>query len=82
VKVVSEWFPPKERALASGIFNSGAAIGALLAPPLVAWIVLTWGWPTAVVAEPGFVVAAWWLIYRFPPKSGRRSNALQRPGAS
>ncbi len=47
VKVVSEWFSAKERALASGIFNSGAAIGALIAPPSVAWLALSWGWPTA-----------------------------------
>ena len=40
VKVVAEWFPVKERALASGIFNSGSAIGAVAAPPLVAWLVL------------------------------------------
>ena len=43
VKVVAEWFPPRERALASGIFNSGAAIGAIAAPPLVAWLVLRLG---------------------------------------
>jgi ACS family hexuronate transporter-like MFS transporter len=69
VKVVSEWFPPKERALASGIFNSGAAIGALIAPPLVAWLVLTWGWPTAflVVGASGYLwLVAWWLVYRTP----------------
>ena len=40
VKVIGEWFPPQERSLASGIFNSGAAVGAMLAPPLLAWTVL------------------------------------------
>ena len=44
VKVVAEWFPPKERALASGIFNSGSSIGAVAAPPLVAWVILRSGW--------------------------------------
>ena len=44
VKVIGEWFPARERSLASGIFNSGAAIGAMLAPPLLAWTVLEMGW--------------------------------------
>ena len=42
VKVVGEWFPARERALASGIFNSGAAVGAVAAPPLIAWLILRW----------------------------------------
>jgi ACS family hexuronate transporter-like MFS transporter len=49
VKVVSEWFPGNERALASGIFNSGSAIGAMIAPPVVAFILLCYGWPSAFV---------------------------------
>ena len=47
VRVVAEWFPARERALAAGIFNSGAAIGAILAPPLVTWLVLTYSWQTS-----------------------------------
>lgn len=69
VKVVSEWFPARERALASGIFNSGSAAGALLAPPLVAWLVLNWGWPKAflVVGASGYLwLVVWWLVYRTP----------------
>ncbi len=69
VKIVSEWFPKKERALASGIFNSGSAIGALIAPPLVAWIVVKWGWPKAfiVVGLLGYIwVAIWWFLYYTP----------------
>ena len=60
VKVAAEWFPPKERALASGIFNSGSSIGAVLAPPLVAWIILQSGWRSAflVVGAAGFDLAA------------------------
>jgi len=70
VKVVAEWFPPKERALASGLFNSGSAIGAILAPPLVTWILLTFGWPAAFVAVgiTGFIwLAVWWPTYSTPP---------------
>jgi len=69
VKVVAEWFPERERALASGIFNSGSAVGALLAPPAVAWILLHYGWRAAFVAIGlvGFVLLAFWLpTYRTP----------------
>lgn len=69
VKVVAEWFPVDERALASGIFNSGSAIGAIIAPPLVVWIVLTEGWRFSffVVGAVGIVwVILWLLIYRTP----------------
>ena len=70
VKVIGEWFPPQERSLASGIFNSGAAIGAMLAPPLLAWTMLEMGWQASfvVVGALGFVwLAAWMVFYRKPP---------------
>ena len=70
VKVIGEWFPPQERSLASGIFNSGAAVGAMLAPPLLAWTVLEMGWQASfvIVGALGFVwLAAWWMFYRTPP---------------
>jgi MFS transporter, ACS family, hexuronate transporter len=69
VKVVTEWFPERERALASGIFNSGSAAGAILAPPLIAWILLRFGWPWAFVAvgATGFLwLLLWWPLYRTP----------------
>jgi len=68
-KIVAEWFAARERALASGIFNSGSAIGAILAPPLIVWIVLQLGWRAAFagVGAVGFVwVAAWSRIYYTP----------------
>ncbi len=70
VKVVAEWFPVRERALASGLFNSGSSIGAVIAPPLVAWIVLRFGWAAsfyAVGASGLLWLAAWLLIYYTPP---------------
>jgi ACS family hexuronate transporter-like MFS transporter len=72
VKVVSEWFPVKERALAGGIFNSGSAVGAILAPPLVVWIVLKAGWRAAFffVGAIGLIwVLAWLPIYRTPQET-------------
>lgn len=69
IKVVSEWFPNRERALASGIFNSGSSIGAIIAPPVVAFLLLQFGWRTAfvVVGLSGFLWLVFWLrIYRTP----------------
>lgn len=80
VKVVAEWFPAKERALASGIFNSGSAIGAVIAPPLVAWIVIESGWRNAflLVGAAGFLwLIAWMLIYSTPPSV--RKEAAEPP---
>ncbi|HUR57349.1 MAG TPA: MFS transporter [Opitutaceae bacterium] len=70
VKVATEWFPARERAFACGIFNSGAAIGAIIAAPLVAWLTIRFGWKTTfvVIGLIGYVwLIAWWLIYRTPP---------------
>jgi ACS family hexuronate transporter-like MFS transporter len=69
VKLVAEWFPPGERAMAAGIFNSGSAVGAILTPPLVAWIILRSGWRQAfcVVGIAGlFWLLAWGGLYRTP----------------
>lgn len=69
VKVIGEWFPARERSLASGLFNSGAAVGAMLAPPLLAWSVLQMGWQASfvIVGALGFVwLAAWLSFYRTP----------------
>ena len=70
VKTVAEWFPQKERALATGIFNAGTNTGAILTPLIVPWITITWGWQWAFIATGllGFVWLALWLpLYRNPP---------------
>jgi ACS family hexuronate transporter-like MFS transporter len=70
VRVVAEWFPAEERSFASGIFNSGSAAGAILAPPVIAFVLLKFGWRAAfaVVGCLGFVwLAAWLGFYRTPP---------------
>ena len=82
VKVVAEWFPVKERALASGIFNSGSAAGAILAPPLVVWILLHHGWQQAFiwVGLVGFVwLLIWSLVYNDSPP--RMNTGQGGPGA-
>lgn len=66
-KAVSEWFTPQERSFAIGIFNTGSALGSTLAPPVVAWLAVTWGWRAAFIATGGIGViwaAAWAFIYR------------------
>lgn len=69
IKAVAEWFSPRERSLATGIFNSGASIGAILAPALIPWITLRFGWHGAFLAT-GIVGASWivwWVVkYRRP----------------
>ncbi|MBI4893421.1 MAG: MFS transporter [Acidobacteria bacterium] len=83
VKVVAEWFPKRERALASGLFNSGSAIGAILAPPVVAWLLLQYGWRASFVAVglSGFVwLLIWWPVYRTPaPAAGTGRTAVPSP---
>jgi ACS family hexuronate transporter-like MFS transporter len=76
VKAVSEWFPMRERTLAVGIFNSGTAIGACMAAPIVAWITLNLGWRYTFVAGTGLGVAwviLWLLCYRLPRQHPRLS---------
>jgi ACS family hexuronate transporter-like MFS transporter len=78
VKVVAEWFPVEERALASGVFNSGSAIGAILAPPLVVWMVLNFGWREAFlsVGAVGFAWLVFWqLLYHVPGEVQRENLA-------
>src|SRR5271170_5138162 len=78
IKAVAEWFPKKERALATGIFNAGTSFGAMLAPVVVPWLNARWGWRGAFVAigALGFVWLALWLaIYREADQHPRVSKA-------
>ncbi|HYM13256.1 MAG TPA: MFS transporter [Bryobacterales bacterium] len=78
VKVVAEWFPERERALASGLFNSGSSVGAIVAPPLVVWIVVRSGWPRAflLVGAIGFVwLLLWQLVYYTPAETSRAATS-------
>ena len=78
IKAVAEWFPKKERALATGIFNAGTSIGAMLTPVVVPWINARWGWRGAFIGigALGFVWLVFWLlIYRKPEEHARVSRA-------
>jgi len=78
IKTVAEWFPKKERALATGIFNSGTNVGALATPLVVPWIAYTYGWYEAFIITGviGFIWLVFWLvIYRRPEEHPRLSPA-------
>jgi len=68
-KTVAEWFPIRERAFGMAIFNSGAAIGSVVAPPLIVWLSLTYGWQTTfiVTGSLGFAWLALWLLFYQSP---------------
>lgn len=73
-KVIAEWFPVRERAFAMGIFNSGAAIGSIAAPPLIVWLQLRYGWQATfiITGALGFFWLALWLAFYQPPDRHRR----------
>jgi MFS transporter, ACS family, hexuronate transporter len=80
VKVVAEWFPETERALASGIFNSGSTIGVILAAPTIAFVALRFGWkaPFLLMGALGFVwLLAWLSLYRTAPQTVLAKRAPQ-----
>lgn len=81
VKAVAEWFPKKERALATGVFNAGSTVGAIVAPALVAGLTVAFGWPWAFIVTGGlgFVwLLAWWLLYRHPAQHPALSEGEAR----
>lgn len=71
IKSTAEWFPKKERALATGLFNSGANMGAILAPVIVSVITVTYGWRWAFIITGllGFIWVIFWLIYYKLPRN-------------
>ncbi len=88
IKTVAEWFPQSERSLATGIFNSGANVGAILAPLIVPWITVHYGWRAAFLATGVFsmIWIAWWFKnYRkptdHPTLSGRELRYIYKEAA-
>ncbi|MBA4852691.1 MFS transporter [Emticicia sp. BO119] len=78
IKSVAEWFPQKERALATGFFNSGTNIGAIVVPLSVPMIAETWGWQWAFILTGaiGFIwLILWFIYYEVPEKQKRLSKA-------
>ena len=89
-KAAAEWFPVKERAFAMAIFNSGASIGAVVAPPLIVWVALTFGWRYAFFIGATLallVMALWFYFYRAPAdhpllSSSERAHILSDQGGA
>ena len=78
IKATAEWFPKKERALATGIFNSGTNIGAILAAPTVNWLADKWGWQSAfiIIGVVGFLwLILWFWLYEQPARQKRLGKA-------
>ena len=74
LRATAEYFPKKERSFATGIFNSGTNVGAILAPLTVPWVAKQWGWETAfiLIGALGFVWLIFWRIYYEKPKNQKR----------
>jgi ACS family hexuronate transporter-like MFS transporter len=79
-KLTAEWFPARERGLASGVYNIGASFGAVIAPLLVAWAVAVHSWRLAFVVAGalGLVWTLAWLFWYRPPERHRRLGAAER----
>src|SRR5437868_6445729 len=79
-KTVAEWFPIRERAFGMAIFNSGAAIGSIVAPPLIVWMSLAYGWRTTFIATGalGFLWLALWLVFYETPQRHRWLSEKER----
>jgi len=79
IKATAEYFPKKERSFATGIFNSGANVGAILAPLSVPWIAANWGWQSAflLIGGVGFIWLLFWLFYYEKPERQKRLSAAE-----
>jgi len=73
IKTVAEWFPKKERAFATGLFNSGSNVGAIVAPLVVPWLALTYGWQEAFIFTGliGFLWVALWIVFYEKPEKNK-----------
>lgn len=80
MKAVSEWFPARERGHAGGVYNIGASVGSMLAPPLVAWAILFWNWRMAFVLAGalGLVWVVLWLKYYQSPATHPALSEAER----
>jgi ACS family hexuronate transporter-like MFS transporter len=79
-KAVAEWFPVRERSTAMGIINAGSAVGAVIAPPLIAAIILAanWRWVFFLTGALGLAWAVWWMREYYPPAQHPRLSDAER----
>ena len=76
VGTVAQWFPPKERSVATGIFNTGSNVGSMVAPVLVPWIYVAFGWKAAFISlgVAGFIWLIFWLLFFDSPEKSKRTS--------
>ena len=84
LKATADWFPAEERALATGIFNSGTSAGALIAPMMIPWVAVRYGWQAAfyTTSSLGLLWLIGWLLFpynRLQPRYGSTTNRLRPP---
>jgi MFS transporter, ACS family, hexuronate transporter len=85
-RVVAEWFPINERATAMGIINAGTGVGGIIAPPVIAWIILhtgwfgmsSWRWVFFITGALGLMWTVWWSFSYFPPEKHRNLSSAER----
>ena len=85
-RAIAEWFPVKERSMAMGIINGGTAVGAVIAPPLIATVILdvhwlqlsSWRWVFFITGAVGLLWTLWWVMSYFPPEQHRGLTAGER----
>jgi ACS family hexuronate transporter-like MFS transporter len=79
IKATAEYFPKKERSFATGIFNSGSNVGAILAPLTVPWIRINWGWEAAfiIMGGIGFLWLILWFVYYETPEKQKRLSVAE-----
>ena len=80
IKAVSEWFPPQDRAFATGVFNAGTNIASVIGPPMFVAMNQAYGWRACFLITASFGIvwlAAWWLIYRTPPQVAADEATVQ-----
>ena len=79
IKAVAEWFPKKERAFATGVFNSGANIGAVVAPAVVPWLTIEYGWQASFIATGaiGFIWLVFWMVMYERPEIHKKVDAAE-----
>ncbi len=85
-RAIAEWFPVKERSMAMGLINAGTAVGAVIAPPLIATVILdvhwlqlsSWRWVFFITGAVGLLWTLWWVMSYFPPEQHRGLTAGER----
>ncbi|HJZ79615.1 MAG TPA: MFS transporter, partial [Pyrinomonadaceae bacterium] len=80
MKATAEWFPAQERGLAGGIYNIGASVGSMIAPPLVVWAILIYNWRAAflITGAMGLIWVTLWLLFYESPEKHRRLSDDER----